>query len=104
MSEDPETAAYAGYLLALLGEPEGIEPLLRYWQSQESDQGTRLVYRAIASLNDPQYLSHLREIYSQMESTYAIREFYWTIRIMSGPEILQFRKQVRDNVGMTNLK
>ena len=31
-------------------------------------------------------------------------DFYWTIRIMSGPEILKFRKQIRDEVGMENLR
>ena len=29
---DPEVAASAGYLLALLGEPDGMPPLLRYWR------------------------------------------------------------------------
>jgi len=103
---DPKTAAYAGYFLALLGGPEGMEKLLRYWRSLETDYEVyRLVYRAIAVLDDPQYIPILREIYGNFEpDDYNLRAFYWTIRIMSGPEILELRKQIRDEVGMSNLR
>jgi hypothetical protein len=99
-SADLETAASAGYLLALLGEPEGIGPLVQYWRQHEasSNQWRRLVYRAIAVTDDPKYIAVLREIYSKLED-YEVSEFYWTIRIMSGPEILKFRKQIRDEKG-----
>jgi hypothetical protein len=103
---DPKTAAYAGYFTALLGDPEGMDPLLRYWRSLDNDHEIyRLVYRAIAVLDDPQYIPILREIYGNFEpDDYYIRNFYWTIRIMSGPEILEFRKQIRDEVGMSELR
>jgi HEAT repeat protein len=45
---DPKIAAYAGYLVALFGEPEGLQPLLQYWRNQKAEdkQLDRLVYRA----------------------------------------------------------
>jgi hypothetical protein len=54
-SADRETAASAAYLLALLGESEGVEPLLQYWRQREasSDQWRKLVYRAIAVIDEP---------------------------------------------------
>ena len=99
-SADAETAACAGYLLALLGEPEGMGPLVQYWRhhGDSSNQWRMLVYRAIAVVDDPQYIAVLREIYGKLED-YEVSEFYWTIRIMSGPEILKFRKQIRDEKG-----
>ena len=94
---DPETAACAGYLLALLGEPEGMEPLLNYWRQHEGryDEWNKMMYQAIAVLDDPKYVPILREIYGKLQE-YEVSEFYWTIRIMSGPEILKLRKQIRD--------
>jgi HEAT repeat protein len=102
---DSQTAAYAGYLLALLGEEEGLGPLLQHWHAREEDdrQLSRLVYRAIAALNDPSRVSVLEEIYAQHRDG-DVSEFYWTIRIMSGPEILRLRKKIRDDVGMSNLR
>jgi hypothetical protein len=102
---DPAVAAEAGYLLALMGESRGLEPLLRYAQQQgKSDsQVQRLAYRAIAVLDDSNQIPLLRKIYAGL-SQYEVTEFYWTIRIMTGPEILKFRKQIRDEVGMSQLQ
>lgn len=88
-----------------MGEPEGMEPLLKYWREHQkgSDEWTKLVYRAIAMTDNPQYIPILREIYGKLHE-YETAEFYWTIRIMSGPEILKFRKQVRDEVGPSRLQ
>ena len=100
---DAETAACAGYLLALLGEPDGMEPLLKYWRENRkssSDWG-KLVYRAIAVVDDPKYIPVLREIHAKFDRSDK-NEFYWTIRIMSGPEILKFRKQVREEIGASS--
>ena len=99
-----EVAACAGYLMALLGDPGGIEPLLQYWRQHgdNSSEWKKLVYRAIAVTDDPKYIPVLREIYGKLEQ-YEMSEFYWTIRIMSGPEILAFRKQIRDEVGASQL-
>ncbi|MEN6459160.1 MAG: HEAT repeat domain-containing protein [Thermoguttaceae bacterium] len=94
---DSETAASAGYLAVLLGDNEGMEPLLRQWRSDQSGSDTwvRPVYRAIAVADDPKYIPVLRDIFAKLQ-TYEYREFYWTIRIMSGEEILKFRKEVRN--------
>jgi HEAT repeat protein len=102
---DPETAAYIGYLLTLFGEPEGLPPLLQYWRSLKTpDAGiTRLVYRAITALDDPAQLPVLREIYGQLSKA-DTSEFYWTIRSMTGPEILQFRRLIRQEIGISQLK
>jgi hypothetical protein len=102
---DPEVAAQAGYLLALLGEPRGLDPLLR--QLRSADKSKRrwqwLTYRAIAALDDSSHLAVLREIYAALEEGER-SDFYWTVRIMTGPEVLEFRKQIRDEVGINNLR
>jgi HEAT repeat protein len=102
---DPEIAVSAGYLLALLGEPDGMDVLLKYWkeQSKTNNQWARLVYRAIAVSDDPKYLPVLKEIYANLQQ-YQLRDFYWTIRSMTGPEILKFRKQIRDERGASELQ
>jgi len=100
---DPVVAAHAGYLMALLGEPEGLHPLLRLWREGDGEWKLDcLVYRAIAMLNDPSQIQVLKEIYGRLDG-YQMKDFYWTIRIMSGPEVLKFRKQIRDEVGMDQL-
>ncbi|MHB0957776.1 MAG: HEAT repeat domain-containing protein [Pirellulaceae bacterium] len=104
-STDPELAAFAGYLLTLLGEPDGLEPLLTYWRSQTRTTSLdRLVYRAIAVRDDPQYIPILRDIYARLRQEWELKQFYWTVRIMSGPEILEFRKRLRREIGITNLQ
>jgi HEAT repeat protein len=94
---DLEVKACAGYLLALLGESDAVEPLVQYWRKNDgsSSQWRRLVYRAIAVVDDPRYIPVLREIYGKLDE-YEVNEFYWTIRIMSGSEMLKLRKQIRD--------
>jgi len=102
---DPRVAADAGYLLALLGERDGLEPVLRYWR-REDERGSeteKLVYRAIAALDDSSQLPLLKKIYEGLRP-YAVRDFYWTIRPMTGPQMIEFRKQIRDEVGMSNLR
>lgn len=103
---DPEMAASGGYLLATLGDAQGLDPLLKYWRSGPNDEQTwtRLVYRAIAAINDSQQLPVLIDIYQHHRSGLDMSDFYWTIRNMTGPEILKFRKQIRDEVGMDNLR
>ena len=60
---DPAVAAEAGYLLALMGESRGLEPLLRYAQQQgKSDSPLqRLAYRAIAVLDDSNQIPLLKK-------------------------------------------
>jgi hypothetical protein len=105
--DDPQVAAYAGYVLALLGEPEGLEPLLKYWRERSQkkpDAATdRLVYRAIAALDEGEHVGLLQQIMLRIDQ-HAASEFYWTIRIMTGPEILKFRKEVREKFGMESLR
>ena len=104
-SSDAEIAALAGYLLTLLGEPDGLEPLIHYWKTQPKNQEVdRLVYRAIAVHDDPQYIPVLREIHGRIKQQWDQQEFYWTIRIMGGPEILEFRKRLRNEIGIGNLQ
>jgi hypothetical protein len=102
---DGETKARAGYLLALLGEAEGLKPLLDYWKSDKgADEAVaRLVYRAVAALDDESQLAVLKQIYATLKDGYEIREFYWTVRGMSGKSILEFRGQMRKELGMERL-
>jgi HEAT repeat protein len=103
--EDRRTAAYAGYLLAVLGEPDGMDALLAYWRAQpKDDTAERLVYRAAAALDDEKYMSELREIYGRLAGDGRVSEFYWTIRVMSGSEAIKFRQEIRDKVGVERLQ
>lgn len=104
---DAKIVACAGYLLALLGEAEGLPPLIAYWRGNARNDSTvfRLVYRAIAALGDDAQTPVLEEIYRQFEGEdYRIREFYWTIRTMKGPECLKLRERIRREVGTENLR
>jgi hypothetical protein len=104
---DPEVAAYAGYLLALLGEGDGLDRLLQHWSGRARTDTTwmRLVYRAIAAGNDDARVTVLETIYRRLQSAEnELPEFYWTIRVMEGPNALQLRKQIRQEVGMDRLR
>ncbi len=91
--------------MALLGHKEGLPPLLRYWQQEGGKTSgiERLVYTAIAALDDSSQLAVLRQILDKLPK-HEVRDFYWTIRVMTGPEALKFRKEIRDRVGMENLR
>jgi hypothetical protein len=103
-STDPKTKAYASYVLAVFGEPEGLRTLIEYWREQNRDNRNvrKLVYRAIAKQDAAEHIDILREIKEQIQE-YEISDFYWTIRIMSGDDILRFRKEIRDQYGMNRL-
>lgn len=102
---DPKTRAYAGYVLALSGEKEGLDALLQYWNGEGRQQRgiEKLVYRAIAKQNAGEHLPLLREMYAGMDE-YDVGDFYWTIRIMSGDDVLRFRKEIRNKFGISNLR
>lgn len=104
---DAKSAACAGYLLALLGEADGLPTLIAYWREHgQAEEGcTRLVFRAIAALGDDAQIPILDEIYGQIGGEdHRIREFYWTVRIMKGPEALKFREKIRREVGTQRLR
>ncbi|MBW3540914.1 MAG: thioredoxin family protein [Planctomycetes bacterium] len=105
---DARDAALAGYLLVLLDEPQGLEPLIDYWRTHARQEETwrRLVYRAVAYLDDSRHTALLDEIYQDLSrEEYAdFADFYWTIRIMTGAEALALRKRIRDEVGMDRLR
>jgi len=105
-SEELKLSAFAGYLLALFGDDSGLEDLIKFHKSLDPDETLdRLLFRAIAAVNATTKVPLLEEIYARMEGDeQRIREFYWTIRNMSGPEILAFRKKIRNDVGMGNLR
>jgi HEAT repeat protein len=109
-SGDDRTKAYAGYLLVLLGDRSGMDPLLSFYRAQPKrsydDEWAKLVYRAVTFTNDPSLVPVLDEIYGvfNKSDTYRIRTFYWTIRSMTGDEILALRKRIRDEVGMERLR
>jgi hypothetical protein len=106
---DPVTAAAAGYLLALLGDPAGLPALVRHWRESARDDGdwVRLVAMAVASLDDDARVPVLEEVYRELtregsdrRDTSLIRDFYWTIRPLAGPNALRLRKAIRDEIGM----
>jgi hypothetical protein len=108
--DDPDTAAAAGYLLALLGESDGLDAVLRRWRSADADDSEwpLRVAAAISALDDPTKVPVLEEIYKKLAAsrngTYYLKQFYWTIRSMHGSEVLKLRKKMRDEVGMDNLR
>jgi HEAT repeat protein len=105
---DAAMQGYGGYLLVLLGDRSGLEPLLNIWRmkSVREDQWTQLVYRAVAFTNDPNLVPVLEEVYRSYDkqNTWQIRTFYWTIRSMTGERALALRKQIRDEIGMERLR
>lgn len=104
--DDLQVRAYAGYVLATLGERKGLEPLLQYWREEGVDSSSdlnRLVYRAISKLNAGDQIETLRTIYESIDE-YRLDEFYWTIRIMSGDDVLRLRKEIRDTHGVDFLR
>jgi hypothetical protein len=93
--------------VALLGDHRGIDPLLKAARTHgfDSDDWTKMVYRAITRLDDDSQTPILEEIYKAIgKNTWQIHEFYWTIRAMHGPNILKLRKKIRDEVGMAQLQ
>lgn len=105
---DSSNAAAAGYLLCVLGDRSGLDPLVKRWreEKQRDDEWRKLVYRAVAALNDDALVPVLEEVYKSFgtDGRYEVRDFYWTIRGMKGPNILKLRKTVRDEVGMEQLR
>jgi HEAT repeat protein len=106
---DPATAAAAGYLLAISGDPAGLPALVRHWRESARDDGdwVRLVAMAVASLDDDGRVPVLEEVYRDLtregperRDTSLIRDFYWTIRPLAGPNALRLRKVIRDEIGM----
>ena len=105
-NRDPELAAAAGYLLATLGEADGLEPLLKYWRSLKDEKHrwtdqttwTRLVYRAIAATNsDPANAGARRDLrppsgHQPQPGRVLLDDPHDAL----GPEILKLRKQIRD--------
>jgi hypothetical protein len=107
----PRQRACAGYLLCLMGEPEGLPLLMDYWkdQARHDEHWTNLVYQSITALDDSSYVPVLTDIYQQMagQERFDEREvatFYWTIRMMTGADILPLRKRIRDEVGLEILQ
>lgn len=105
---DQNSAAYAGYLLALLGERDGLDHLLKYYRQSatSTDDWVCLLSSAIAAIDDDSQVPLLEEIYNRFEpeENGQVRQFYWTIRSMTGPQALRLRKRIRDEVGFENLK
>jgi HEAT repeat protein len=108
--DDPDTAAAAGYLLALLGEGDGLDALVRRWRSADADDTVwpLRVAAAISAIDEPTKVPVLEEIYKKLSATpngaYYMKQFYWTIRSMHGAAVLKLRKRIRDEVGMENLR
>jgi hypothetical protein len=105
---DAKTAAYAGYLLTLLGEPDGLAPLLAYGRKHAAKDNSwgKLVYRALAAAADDGKVPLLEEMYERLrrEEPYTLGDFYWTIRVLDGPNALKLRKRMRQEVGMDHLR
>lgn len=108
---DARQRASVGYLLCLMGEPEGLPPLIDYWKGQAryDEHWTKLVYQSITALDDSSYVPALTEIYQHMAGQERFDErdvatFYWTIRLMTGADILPLRKRIRDEVGLEILQ
>jgi len=103
---DPQIAAYAGYLLVLLGKDYGLEPLIRYWKEQAYHHPVwiRLAYRAMSLLGDDAHMPVLEEIYNNFDKDDPqIREFYWTIQLLKKPKIQPLLDRIRAEIGPERL-
>jgi HEAT repeat protein/thiol-disulfide isomerase/thioredoxin len=105
-TDDPIARTYVRYFGILLNETEDLSPLIARWEAEPTDDSyRRLLVRAIAYLDNPETVPLLEKIYASVkESSSEAGDFYWTIRIMHGPEILAFRKQIRDELGIDQLR
>lgn len=107
-SPNPETAALAGYLLALLGNEDGLPALLEFWRRSAATDPTwsRLVYRAIVASNDGSAVPILEELYGRFAAADdgSVREFYWTLRAMSDARVENLRRRIRREVGSSRLR
>jgi HEAT repeat protein len=104
--KDPQAAACAGYLLALLQADDGLDTLLDYWRNRagKDDDWTQLVYRAVAALGDDHRVPILEQIYRRWDvNNPLLGDFYWTIRGLDGPNALRLRRQMRQEIGMAKL-
>lgn len=105
---DEEVAAGAAYLMARAGDYSKLSKVTDYWlkNRESNDIWTKMTYEAIAASDDPQYVPVLQDIFRRLQKSepYLIRDFYWSVRTMHGSEILKLRKQIRDEVGMDNLR
>lgn len=102
---DEDLRPMAAYLLALQKDRKALDYLIAYWRTHADGEWRDLTYRAIAVMNDDSLTPVLEEIYRTYQgSQYDIREFYWTIRKMQGPKVLTLRKQIRQDVGMDQLR
>jgi hypothetical protein len=98
---------YVQYLRILMNDSENLFPLKKWWEKESgNDTARQLLTRAIAYLDDPAHIPLLEQIYAKLSKDNGAdtTDFYWTIRIMNGPEIIEFRKRVRDEVGMDKLR
>ena len=114
VSGDPELAALAGYALTLLGDSEGLGPLLGYGrQRAEKDRSwDKRIYQAIAQAGDDSKVMILEQIYARARSAGAsssvdvaiVKDLYWSIRGMDGPNARRLRQRIRNDVGMPFLR
>jgi hypothetical protein len=103
---DPQAAACAGYLLALLQADDGLDALLDYWRTPagNTDDWTQLVYRAVVALGNDRRVPILEQIYRRWDANNPLLgDFYWTIRALEGTNALRLRKQMREEIGMQRL-
>lgn len=94
----PQVAASAGYLVALLGEGEGFEALVRYWReyAPKSDVLARMVVRAAAALGDDSRVPAIEEVYIH-SSAIGIdpNEIFEIMKDMKGPAARRLLNQMR---------
>jgi HEAT repeat protein len=102
-----DLTAYSGYLLATLGDRDGLDALLQSAKAHNwEDPWGRLTFRAIAKINDDSMTPTLEEMYQSFgkSNTYETREMFWTIFPMTGPNAIKLRKTIQDEVGIDNLR
>ena len=94
-----DSAAYAGYLLAQLGDRNGLTPLLRTARAADwEDPWGMLAYHAIAKINDDSLTPTLNEIYQRylQIDKYQIPEMLETIHSMTGTNAARLAKTMQN--------
>lgn len=103
---DDETNALVTYYRVLLDNKTDIEPLLKFYSENMSNEGiAKLVYEAVATTNNDIKIPIVEAIYDdhgEYDESFAAN-LYWTIRVMDGENAIKLRKKIRDNVGMESL-
>jgi len=99
-SKEGLTAAYAGLMLAVLGDDAGLPALTKQWRAdKENWQVRKLLVQAIVGVDDDSQVAILAEMYEAMDKgSREMRELYEPLKLMSGKNARALRRRMSKDV------